>query len=64
MEGESHSMNGFRQEEPTTERPESGDESEREIEDIVQYVQSILKRGRWATRDEPFRGFGSQLGRF
>ena len=57
-------MNGFRQEELATERPESGDESEREIEDIVQDVQSILKRGRGATRDEPFRGFGSQLGRF
>ena len=57
-------MNGFRQEELATERPESGDDSEREIEDIVQDVQSILKRGRWATRDEPFRGFGSQLGKF
>ncbi|KKM24372.1 hypothetical protein LCGC14_1605810 [marine sediment metagenome] len=57
-------MNRFRQEELTTERPESGDEPEREIEDIIQEVQSILKLDRWGTRDEPFRGFGSLPGKF
>ncbi len=37
---------------------------EREIEDILQEVQSVLKFGRWEPRDEPFRGFGSLPGRF
>ncbi len=57
-------MNRSRQEELTTERPEGGDEPERESEDIIQEVQSILKLGRWVTRDEPFRGFGSLPGQF
>lgn len=64
MGGESYSMNRFRQEELPTERPESGDESEREIENIIQEVQSVLKLSRRRTRDEPFRGFGSPAGRF
>ena len=57
-------MNRFREEELTTERRESGDEPEREIADIIQEVRSILKLGRWGTRDEPFRGFGSLPGKF
>ena len=57
-------MNRSCQEELRTERPESGDEPERESEDIIQEVQSILKLGRWVTRDEPYRGFGSLPGQF
>lgn len=57
-------MNSSRQEELTTERPESGDEPEREIENIIREVQSVLKPGRRQTRDEPFRGFGSPAGKF
>ncbi len=64
MEGRNYSMNRSCQEELRTERPESGDEPERESEDIIQEVQSILKLGRWVTRDEPFRGFGSLPGQF
>jgi hypothetical protein len=68
MEGRNCSMNRFRRKELTPERPESCDElerePEREIEDILQEVQSVLKLGRWETRDEPFRGFGSLPGRF
>ncbi len=57
-------MDSSRQEELTTERPESGDEPEREIEIIIREVQSVLKLGRGRTRDEPFRGFGSPAGKF
>ncbi len=61
-------MNRFRRKELKPERPESRDElerkPEREIEDILQEVQSVLKLGRWEPRDEPFRGFGSHPGRF
>ncbi len=57
-------MNGSRQEELTTERPESGDEPGRETENIIQEVQSVLKHGRWEVRGESFRGFGSPAGRF
>ena len=64
MEGRIFSMNRFRQEELTTERPESGDAPEREIEDLSHEVQSILKNSRWEAREEPFRGFGSPAGKF
>ncbi len=57
-------MNRSRRKELTPERPESCDEPEREIEDILQEVQSVLRFGRWEPRDEPFRGFGSPAGRF
>ncbi len=57
-------MDSSRQEELTTERPESGDEPEREIEIIIREVQSVLKPGRRQTRDEPFQGFGSPAGKF
>ena len=64
MEGRIYSMNRSRQDQLTADRPESGDEPERESEDIIQEVQSILKLGRWVTRNEPFRGFGSLPGQF
>ncbi len=64
MEGRNYSMNRSRQEELPTERPESGDEPERDIENFIQEVQSVLKLGRGRTRDEPFRGFGSPAGKF
>ncbi len=57
-------MNRSRRKELTPERPESCDEPEREIEDILQEVQSVLKLGRWEVRENPFRGFGSPAGRF
>ena len=57
-------MKWFGRREPTPERAESGDEPGREIENIIQEVQSVLKLGRWGTRDEPFRGFGSLSGKF
>ena len=57
-------MNRSHRKELTPERPESCDEPEREIEDILQEVQSVLKLGRWEVRENPFRGFGSPAGRF
>ena len=43
-------MNRSHRKELTPERPESCDEPEREIEDILQEVQSVLKLGRWEVR--------------
>ena len=57
-------MKWFGRREPTPERTESSDEPGRESEDIIQEVQAVLKLGRWGTRDEPFRGFGSLSGKF
>ncbi len=57
-------MKWFGRREPTPERTESSDEPGREIEAIIQEVQAVLKLGRWGTRDEPFRGFGSLSGKF
>ncbi len=57
-------MKWFRRKEPTPERAESSDEPGRDIEDISEEVQSVLRLHRWDAREEPFQGFGSQPGKF
>lgn len=57
-------MKWFGRREPTPEVAESSDEPGRESEDILEEVQSVLRLHRWDVREEPFRGFGSQPGKF
>ena len=57
-------MKWFGRREPTPEVAESSDEPGREFEDVLEEVQSVLRLQRWDVREAPFRGFGSQSGRF
>ena len=66
MEGRYYPMKWFRRGEPSPQRPESGvdQEQQREFEDILREAQSVVRVKRWEVREEPFRGFESQPGRF
>lgn len=57
-------MKWFGRREPTPEVAESSDEPGREFEDVLEELQSVLRLQRWDVREAPFRGFGSQSGRF
>ena len=57
-------MKWFRRKEPMPEGPDRGDELKRDIEDMLEELQSVLRLRHRETRDEPFKGFGSQPGKF